>query len=47
MKAIVAELNRSRAGLLSAVERVPAERWQKRPGNGSWREYVDRSVRHE
>ncbi len=36
MKAIVAKLNRSRAGLLSAVERVPAERWQKRPGNGGW-----------
>ncbi len=27
MDAIVAKLNRSRAGLLSAVERVPAERW--------------------
>ena len=36
MDAIVAKLNRSRAGLLSAVERVPVERWQKRPGNGAW-----------
>ena len=36
MEAIVAKLNRSRAGLLSAVERVPAGRWQKRPGNGAW-----------
>ncbi len=36
MKAIVAKLNRSRAGLLAAVERVPAERWQKRLGNGAW-----------
>ncbi len=36
MDAIVAKLNRSRAGLLSAVERVPAERWQKRSGNGGW-----------
>ncbi len=36
MEAIVEKLNRSRAGLLSAVERVPTERWQKRPGNGAW-----------
>ena len=36
MKAIVAKLNRSRAGLLAVVERVPAERWQKQPGNGAW-----------
>ena len=36
MRVIVAKLNRSRAGLLAAVERVPAERWQKRPGKGGW-----------
>ena len=36
MEAIVAKLNRTRAGLLAAVERVPAEGWQKRPGNGGW-----------
>ncbi len=36
MEAIVEKLNRSRAGLLAVVERVPAEHWQKRPPKGGW-----------
>lgn len=36
LSSIVGRLNQTRAGLLSVLEAIPAERWRKQPPQGGW-----------